>query len=80
MNTIRLIKTAVKQMGFGNVKYHSYTGRSYETLKFYTCRPNDQQLSDLNWYLYDNNIEGSAKLTNTIKHPDGFLEIIIKNS
>jgi hypothetical protein len=78
MNTIRLIKTAVKRMGFGNVKYHSFIGRSYETLKFYTCSPNDHQLSDLNWYLYDNNIEGSAKLVKTIKHPYGFLEITIR--
>ena len=79
MNAIRLIKAAVKQMGFGNVKYHEFKGRSSETLKFYTCSPTDQQLTEINWFMFDNDILGSAKRVRTDKHPEGFLEILIKH-
>lgn len=78
MNTTRQIKNEVKRMRFGNVKYHSFKGRTYETLKFYTCKPTDQQLTDLNWYMFYNNLTGSAKRVITEKHPSGFLEILIK--
>lgn len=78
MNIAKLIKNEVKRMGFGNVKYHSFKGRSYETLKFYTCSPNDQQVSDLNWFIYNSEVAGSAKRVYTTKHPEGFLEIMYK--
>lgn len=78
MNILKMIKNEVRRMKFGNVKYHSFKGSSYDTVKFYTCKPTDQQLVDLNWYLYNNEITGSAKRVCTAKHPDGFLEIMYK--
>lgn len=79
MNKVRLIKKEVKRMGFGNVKYHTFKGRSNETLKFYTCTPRDTQITDLNWYMFNAGIMGSAKRIVTEKHPNGFLEILVRD-
>lgn len=78
MNIVKSLKNQIKQMGFGNVKYHTFTNRTTETLKFYTCSPNDSHIADLNWYMYNNNIPGSAKRVITDKKPNGFLEVMIR--
>lgn len=73
------IKHKIKSMGHGNVKYHSFPGKNCITYKYYTCSPSDDDLREINWYVVTEHINASAKRVHTDKHPEGFLEIVVRN-
>lgn len=73
----RLIKEHIKTLGFRNVKYVSFRGDVIETLKFYLCTPNDEQIQSINQFMTSQFIKGYAKRIITERHAKGFIEILI---